>query len=85
MKEPIHITELKNIEQIVSGSDHFLALDKNGEVWAMGDDTFGQCGQEAGNRPEVIFNNFIDNRFLLLKRKEYQSQQKLGFQQKQLK
>ena len=69
LKEPVHIKELKNIEQIVSGTDHFLALDKNGEIWAMGDDTFGQCGQGAGNRPEVLtFISFV-YRFLHLKRK----------------
>ena len=24
--------------------DHFVALDRNGQVWCMGDDTLGQCG-----------------------------------------
>jgi alpha-tubulin suppressor-like RCC1 family protein len=42
IREPIHIQELKNIEQIDSGTDHFLARDSTGDVWAMGDDTFGQ-------------------------------------------
>jgi alpha-tubulin suppressor-like RCC1 family protein len=40
--DAVHIAELKNIVQIVTGSDHFLARDKEGNVWAMGDDTFGQ-------------------------------------------
>ena len=51
--DPIPVKELTNIEQITSGTDHFLALDKNGDVWAMGDDTFGQCGQHSKNRPEI--------------------------------
>ena len=32
---------LKDISQISCGEDHFVALDKNGEVWMMGDDTLG--------------------------------------------
>jgi len=51
--EPIHITELKNIKEIASGTDHFIALDFEGNVWAMGDDTFGQCGQHTDFRPEI--------------------------------
>mmetsp|Transcript_19874 Transcript_19874/g.23036 ORF Transcript_19874/g.23036 Transcript_19874/m.23036 type:complete len:117 (+) Transcript_19874:108-458(+) len=39
---PVQIKELKNIQQIASGTDHFIALDQDGVVWAMGDDTFGQ-------------------------------------------
>ena len=33
---------LKNISQIASGVDHFVALDKDGCVWTMGDDTLGK-------------------------------------------
>lgn len=50
---PIQVKELKNIVEIASGTDHFLALDQDGYVWAMGDDTFGQCGQLADHRPEI--------------------------------
>jgi alpha-tubulin suppressor-like RCC1 family protein len=42
--EPRKIPTLSNIHKIASGSGHFLALDKNGDVWSMGDDTYGQCG-----------------------------------------
>lgn len=35
---------------IACGKSHFLGLDTNGKVWAMGDDTFGQCGQALENR-----------------------------------
>lgn len=40
--DPVHISELKNIIEIATGNDHFLARDTDGNVWAMGDDTFGQ-------------------------------------------
>ena len=35
------VDTLKDISQISCGEDHFVALDKNGEVWVMGDDTLG--------------------------------------------
>lgn len=35
------ITSLSNIKQIATGNDHFVALTHNGEVWTMGDDTYG--------------------------------------------
>lgn len=38
------IKSLSNIKQIACGEDHFVALDKNGVVYTMGDDTLGQCG-----------------------------------------
>ena len=38
------IKDIKNIKMISCGDDHFLALTNTGEVYAMGDDTFGQCG-----------------------------------------
>ena len=50
LKELVNIKELKNIEQIVSETYHFFELDKNGDILAIGDDTFGQCGQGARNR-----------------------------------
>ena len=46
------VEPLKGSQQIATGSkynliegDHVLALNKNKEVFAMGDDTLGQCGQ----------------------------------------
>ena len=41
------IPNLTNIKKIATGFDHFAALDGNGQVWTMGDDTFGQCGIES--------------------------------------
>ena len=38
---PLHVKELPELKMIATGSDHLIALDKNGKVWAMGDDTFG--------------------------------------------
>ena len=32
------------IREVGAGDSHFLALDKSGDIWVMGDDTFGQCG-----------------------------------------
>ena len=40
-KTPRKIDDLKNVVQIATGEDHFIALDKEGQVWAMGDDTYG--------------------------------------------
>lgn len=40
-----HVKSLPtNIKQISTGFDHFLALTDKGEVFSMGDDTYGQCG-----------------------------------------
>lgn len=50
---PYQIKELRNIVSIKTGEDHFLGLDDEGTVWAMGDDKFGQCGQFNDGRPIV--------------------------------
>jgi len=42
---PILVKDLAKIKMIGTGVDHIVMLDKTGQVWAMGDDTFGQCGQ----------------------------------------
>ena len=42
--DPICIVELMDITDISAGHDHLLALDKHGRLFAMGDDTYGQCG-----------------------------------------
>lgn len=44
-----------------TGSDHFLAMDNNGQVFAMGDDTFGQCGQSSEGRQTTA--PFFEKRF----------------------
>jgi alpha-tubulin suppressor-like RCC1 family protein len=44
LDKPMSVKDIKGIKHIACGSDHFLALDNKGKVWAMGDDTFGQCG-----------------------------------------
>ena len=41
---PIHVKEVPKLKMISSGVDHLVALDRTGQAWAMGDDTFGQCG-----------------------------------------
>ena len=40
----IFVKDLPQLKMIASGQDHLLALTKDGKVFAMGDDTFGQCG-----------------------------------------
>ena len=62
----IHVKELKNIVQIASGKDHLILLDKNGKLFGMGDDSFGQLGlntfvdeRESQMR---IYGNFIERR-----------------------
>lgn len=41
---PLHVKDLSNLKMIATGTDHFLGLTHDGKVYAMGDDTFGQCG-----------------------------------------
>lgn len=31
--------------------DHLITLTDKGDVWAMGDDTYGQCGNDVETRP----------------------------------
>ena len=63
---PIRVKELSRISKISCGEDHFLALDMYGAVWAMGDDTFGQCGVGGDARRTVA--PFAEQRFSLPQR-----------------
>ena len=38
------ITTINNLKDISTGFDHILMLTKKGELFSMGDDTYGQCG-----------------------------------------
>lgn len=58
---PIHVKDLKEIKMIACGSDHFLALTRDGRVFAMGDDTFGQCGQSGEGRSSTA--PFFEKRY----------------------
>lgn len=53
MDSPIFVKDLPPLKVIATGVDHIVMLDKTGQVWAMGDDTFGQCGQGVENRAKV--------------------------------
>ena len=44
---PVQVTGLTGIIMISAGSDHSLALDNTGKVWAWGNDGFGQLGDNA--------------------------------------
>ena len=39
--EPIFVKDLPPLKMIDTGVDHIVMLDRKGQVWAMGDDTFG--------------------------------------------
>ena len=58
---PINVKDLSNVKQIACGSDHFLALTQDGKVFAMGDDTFGQCGQSSEGRSSTA--PFFEKRY----------------------
>ncbi|WP_153730443.1 RCC1 domain-containing protein [Sporosarcina obsidiansis] len=51
---------LSNIQAIVAGGDHTLALDQNGEVWAWGRNDYNQLGHSGGllknERPQKVFH-----------------------------
>lgn len=57
------ISTLTNIKQIACGVDHFCALDNNGKVFTMGDDTLGQCGLGEDGRANAgpFFERRIPN------------------------
>lgn len=44
------VKSVDNLKQIEGGERHLLMLDKSGSVFAMGDDTHGQCGSGDLNR-----------------------------------
>lgn len=52
-ENPMYVKELPPLKMIASGLEHMLALDRDGKVWAMGEDTFGQCGQGKSDREAV--------------------------------
>jgi alpha-tubulin suppressor-like RCC1 family protein len=62
----IHIKELKNISMIATGRDHFIALDKEGNVYGMGDDSYGQLGTGNFSKERELqmklYYNFIERR-----------------------
>ena len=65
-KNIVHIKELKNIVKISTGKDHFIAVDKEGKVYGMGDDSFGQLGlgtfTDQREQYMKMYSNFIERR-----------------------
>ena len=51
------VSSVKNLKQIESGKRHLLMLNKNGDVFAMGDDTHGQCG--SGDLDRIFSGPFV--------------------------
>jgi len=45
---PVKVANLTGIVQISTGYDHTLALDKNGNVWAWGENSYGKLGDSSG-------------------------------------
>jgi alpha-tubulin suppressor-like RCC1 family protein len=41
IEQPMYVKELPPLKMIATGIEHMLALDRDGKVWAMGEDTFG--------------------------------------------
>jgi alpha-tubulin suppressor-like RCC1 family protein len=41
LDKPIVVKDMPPLKMIACGKSHLLGLEKNGKVWAMGDDTFG--------------------------------------------
>jgi alpha-tubulin suppressor-like RCC1 family protein len=70
----IKVKELKMIKMIATGKDHFIALDKDGKLFGMGDDSFGQLGQatftEQREQQMKMYSNFIERRERLPKQIE---------------
>jgi alpha-tubulin suppressor-like RCC1 family protein len=71
----IHIKELKDIKMLAAGKDHILFLSKYGEVFGMGDDSFGQLGLETFTEEREshmkMYNNFVERRERLPKKVEF--------------
>ena len=62
----IKVKEFSNIKTLAVGKDHILALDINGVLYGMGDDSFGQLGlgtyTEEREQHMKMYNNFIERR-----------------------
>ncbi len=73
--KPIHVKEFKDIKMLATGKDHILALDKDGIVFGMGDDSFGQLGlgtfKEEREQHMKVYNNFIERRERLPKKIDF--------------
>lgn len=44
------VKNANKLQDVSFGTNHLLMLDKNGDLFAMGDDTFGQCGVTKQDR-----------------------------------
>ena len=64
--ELIKIQEIKNCKQIATGKDHILMLLNNGDLYAMGDDSFGQLGLDTFSEERLrqmrSYGNFAERR-----------------------
>lgn len=62
----IQINEIKNCKQIATGKDHILILLNNGDVYGMGDDSYGQLGLDTYSEERLLqmktYGNFVKRR-----------------------
>jgi len=58
---PSKVPLLENIKHIVAGSEHSMALDKNGELWIWGWNEHGSCGN--GTQTDQYFPQNITHYF----------------------
>ena len=50
LDQPKKIEGVGKVKQVSCGLDHVVFLDETGQLYAMGDDTFGQCGTGGEGR-----------------------------------
>lgn len=58
---PVQVSELKDIVAISKGSDHFLALDKDGTLWGWGSNQYCQLGALPVGNHNTPIKISVDN------------------------
>ena len=78
----IEIKEVNNVKQIESGNDHLMILQDNGDVWGMGDDSFGQLGLGTFTEERIkqmkTYGNFVKRREKIPKKLNISNIQKIS-------
>eukprot|EP00340_Litonotus_pictus_P005960 CAMPEP_0170526504 /NCGR_PEP_ID=MMETSP0209-20121228/11893_1 /TAXON_ID=665100 ORGANISM="Litonotus pictus, Strain P1" /NCGR_SAMPLE_ID=MMETSP0209 /ASSEMBLY_ACC=CAM_ASM_000301 /LENGTH=540 /DNA_ID=CAMNT_0010816349 /DNA_START=141 /DNA_END=1763 /DNA_ORIENTATION=+ len=78
----IKVKEIQNVKQIDTGHDHIMILNDKGEVYGMGDDSFGQLGlgtfTDERERQMKSYGNFIIRREKLPKKSLAQNIEKIA-------
>lgn len=78
----IQIKEVKGVKQIDSGLDHLMILCKDGSVFGMGDDSFGQLGLGTFSEERIhqmkTYGNFIMRRESIPKKVDIENINKIA-------